>query len=87
MKKEVTMYKLAAIGVLIGAFAFPASAVGQRAHQLRAQGSCQQIVVFQPGRSYAICDGRFWIREPQSGKVVRVPFWRLQQPSDDPNRP
>jgi hypothetical protein len=86
MKKEVTMYKLAALGVLIAALAAPASAVGQRAHQLRVQPPCPQNAVFQPGRNYAMCDGRFWIREPQSGKVVRVPFWRLQRPSD-PNRP
>lgn len=81
------MYKLAAFGALIAALAFPASAVGKRAPQPRVQSSCAQIAVFQPGRNYAICDGRFWIREPQSGDIVRVPFWKLQQPSDDPNRP
>jgi len=41
-----------------------------------------------PNRNYAICDGRFWIRELQTGQVVRVPFWKLQQPQpNDPNRP
>jgi hypothetical protein len=87
MNKEVTMYKFAALVVLIAALAFPASAVGQRAQQVRAQVSCPQVAVFPPGRKFAVCDGRFWIHEPLTGKVVRVPFWRLQQPSDDPNRP
>lgn len=86
MKEEVTMYKLAALGVLIAALAAPANAVGQRAHQLRVQPPCPQNAVFRPGRNFAMCDGRFWIREPQSGKVVPVPFWRLQRPSD-PNHP
>ena len=86
MKKEVTMYKLVALGVLIAALAAPAGAIGKRSPQPRVQVSCSQRAVFMPNRSYAICDGRFWIRELETGQVVRVPFWRLQQPND-PNRP
>ena len=80
------MYKLAAFGALILALAAPASAVGQRAHQPRAELTCSQRAVFRPGRNYAICDGRFWVRLAQSQQVVPVPFWRLQQ-GNDPNRP
>jgi hypothetical protein len=86
MKQEVTMYKLVALGTLIAALAAPANAVGQRSHQPRVQVSCSQRAVFLPGRDYAICDGKFWMHEPQTRQVVRVPFWRLQQPND-PNRP
>ena len=78
------MYKFAAIGALIAALAVPAGAAGQRlsAGQSRALVNCREIVVFRPGRSYAMCNGRFWIRDPQTGKVVATSFWRLQQPSD-----
>jgi M6 family metalloprotease-like protein len=80
--------KLGIIAAVIAAIAFPASAVGQRvrAHQLRVHFVCQDAV-FRPGRNYAICDGRFWMRESQTRKLVPVPFWRLQQPYGEPNRP
>lgn len=79
------MYKLAALGALILALAAPANAIG-RTHQPRAQLSCSQRAIFMPGRSYAICDGKFWVRLAQTQQVVSVPFWRLQQ-GNDPNRP
>ena len=79
------MYKLAALGILILALAAPANAIGKRAPQPRAQLSCSQRAVFRPGRNYAICDGKFWVRLAET-QVVSVPFWRLQQ-GNDPNRP
>jgi hypothetical protein len=78
------MYKFAAIGALIAALAVPASAAGQRVRSghSQAQAPCREIVVFRPGRNYAMCNGRFWIRDPQTGNVVATSFWRLQQPAD-----
>ena len=82
------MYKLLTLAALIAALAVPAGAVAKRSPQPRVQVSCSQRAVFQHGRNYAICDGRFWIRDVETGQVVRVPFWRLQQPNPyDPNRP
>jgi hypothetical protein len=88
------MYKLAAIGVLIAALAAPASAVGQqaRAHEVRVLSNCEQTAVFLPGRNYSICDGRIWMRDPRTGKLVPVTFWRMQHLydphlADDPQRP
>ncbi len=84
------MYKFAVIGALIAALAVPASAAGQRvrAGHHRDSASCRQIAVFMPGRNYAMCSGRFWIRDPQTGSVVATSFWRLQQPSNsNPDRP
>ena len=84
------MYKFAVIGALIVAFAVPTSAIGQRvrAGQALDRASCLQPLVFRQGRSYAMCGGRFWIRDPQTGRVVAVPFWRLQQPQPfNPNLP
>jgi hypothetical protein len=83
------MKKLATIGALIAALAIPASAAGQRAHlvRARAQALCPQTVVFPPGRDYAICGGRFWIRDA-NGKIVPVTFWQLQHRNEPPdNRP
>ena len=35
-----------------------------------------------------MCDGKFWIRDPETGKVVAVSFWRLQHLNDpNPDRP
>jgi hypothetical protein len=86
MNKEVTMYKLVALVAVVAALAVPANAIGKRSPQPRVQVNCSEKAVFLPGRSYAICDGRFWMRQPQTRQVVAVPFWRLQQPND-PNRP
>jgi hypothetical protein len=84
------MYKLAAIGALIATLAAPASVTGQRAraHQVRVQSTCAETAEFLPGRNYAICDRRIWIRDPETGEVVPVSFWRLQHLSDpNPDRP
>ena len=84
------MYKLATIAALAAALAAPASAVGahKALHHARAKALCPQSVIFQPGRDFAVCGGRFWIRDPQTGQVVQVSFWQLQH-RDDPsdNRP
>lgn len=80
------MYKLAALGALILALAAPANAIGQRAPKPKAEQACSQRAIFLPGRNYAICDGKFWVRTAQTQQVVSVPFWRLQQ-GNDPNRP
>jgi hypothetical protein len=86
MDKEVSMYKLVTLVALI-ALAIPATALGQKSHQRsRAVVRCSEEAVFLPGRDYAICGGRFWVRMVQSRKIVAVPFWRLQQ-GNDPNRP
>ena len=82
------MYKLAALGILILALAAPANAMGKRAPRPQAQLSCPQRVIFRPGRNYAICDGKFWVRLAETRQVVSVPFWRLQLGNNpDPNRP
>jgi hypothetical protein len=87
MNKEVSMFKLVTLAALIAGLAIPASALGQRSHlQSRAVVRCSEEAVFLPGRNYAICGGRFWIRLAQTRQVVAVPFWRLQQ-GNDPNRP
>jgi hypothetical protein len=82
------MYKLFTIGALVAALAAPASAAGQgaRARHASAQIACPQTVVIQPGRNYGMCGHRFWVRDPQTGLVKAVPFWRLQHgndPTDD----
>jgi hypothetical protein len=89
MIKEVTMLKLVTLVAFIAALAIPASALGQRSHQhSRAVVKCSEEAVFLPGRDYAICGGRFWVRLAQTRQVVAVPFWRLQLgPNPDPNRP
>jgi hypothetical protein len=37
-----------------------------------------------PGRGYGACGGRFWVRDPKTGQVKAIPFWRLQR-INDPN--
>jgi len=87
------MYKLGLIAAVIAALTAQASAATQgarRAHQARAQTSCPQAVVFLPGRRYGICGGGYWVRNPESGKLQQVRFWRLQHlydPPDGPDRP
>jgi hypothetical protein len=78
------MYKLATIGALVAALAAPASAFGQRVpvRHARAQIACPQIVVIVPGRGYGMCGHRFWIRDPQTGQLKALPFWRLQRLND-----
>jgi hypothetical protein len=78
------MYKLFTIGALVAALAAPAIAAGQgvSARHARAQVSCPQAVVFPPGRPYGFCGHRFWVRDPKSGQVKAIPFWRLQRLSD-----
>ncbi|HEY6835145.1 MAG TPA: hypothetical protein VI142_01635 [Gaiellaceae bacterium] len=85
------MYKLATIAALVAALAAPASALGAHkagAYHARAKSLCPQSVIFPPGRDFAVCGGRFWIRDPQTGRIEQVSFWQLQHrfdPSD--NRP
>ncbi len=78
------MHKLFIIGALVAALAIPASAVGQGVseRQAKAQIACPQTVVMVPGRNYGICGHRFWIRDPKTGQVKAVPFWRLQHQND-----
>jgi hypothetical protein len=81
------MYKLATIAAVVAALAAaPGAAAGHKAPQrhARAKALCPQSAVFLSGRDYAVCGGRFWIRDPQTGQVVSVPFWRLQR-LNDPN--
>jgi hypothetical protein len=87
-RKELIMYRLVTIGALIAALAAPASAAGHgaRAREARAQIACPQNVVIPPGRGYGMCGHRFWVRDPQTGRVKAIPFWRLQRlndPSED----
>ena len=78
------MYKLFTIGALVAALAAPASAAGGglRARHAREQIACPQTVVMPPGRKYGMCGYRFWVRDPQTGRVKSIPFWRLQRLSD-----
>jgi hypothetical protein len=80
------MYKLATIGAMVAALAIPATATGHgtAARHARAQIACPQSVVMPPGRNYGMCGHRFWVRDPQSGQVKAIPFWRLQH-QNDPN--
>jgi len=76
--------KLATIGALVAALAVPATAAGQgvAVRHARAQISCLQNVVFPPGRNYGMCGRLFWVRDPHTGQVKAIPFWRLQRLSD-----
>jgi hypothetical protein len=81
------MRKLVVIGALVAALAASAAnAAGQKAHmhRARAQALCPQSVIFRPDRAYAVCGGRFWIRDPQTGQIEQVSFWRLQHLNDPP---
>ena len=80
------MYKLAAIGATVAALAIPATAAGHgvNGRHARAQIACPQSLVMPPGRNYGMCGHRFWVRDPQSGQVKSIPFWRLQR-LNDPN--
>jgi hypothetical protein len=78
-------YKLGTIAALLAALAAPSSAAAQRArteHEARGQAFCPQALVFLPGRKYATCGGRFWVRDPETGKVQAIPFGRLQHLQD-----
>jgi hypothetical protein len=87
-EKGGVIAKLFIIGALIAALAIPAAASAHRApaRHARIKALCPQSVVFLPGRDYAVCGGRFWIRDPETGQTVQVSFWRLQHrfdPSSD----
>src|SRR5262249_51489058 len=87
--KGGVMSKLFIIGALVAALAGPASAAGHRSPARHPRGKvlCPQSVIFLPGRAFATCGGRFWIRDPQTGQIVSVPFWRLQHLNDPPDGP
>jgi hypothetical protein len=78
------MHKLAIIGALIAALAAPAgaAALGARARPARVLIACPQTVVILPGRGYGVCGHRFWLRDPHTGQVKAIPFWRLQRLND-----
>lgn len=81
------MYKLATIGILVVALAGPASAAGKRApvRPSGAQALCANPVLISPARGYTLCGGRIWVRDPETGKVVTVSFWRLQNMNRGPD--
>ena len=80
------MYKIATIGVLVVALAGPASAAGKRAPvRPSVQALCAKSVIISPARGYGLCGATFWIRDPETGKVRAVPFWRLQQMNQGPD--
>jgi hypothetical protein len=83
------MYRLATIGFLVAALAGPAIAAGHRAPlRLRgAQALCPQTVIISPARGYALCGGRIWVRDAETGKVKAIPCWRLQHMNAGPDRP
>lgn len=83
------MYKLVTIGALVAALAAPASAAahGTRVHKARAQAGCPQALVFPPRRDYGLCGSRFYVRDPETGKVEAIPFGRLQHLGEGPDRP
>jgi hypothetical protein len=74
-------YKLGIIAALIAALAAPTSAAGKGVapRHARAQVACPQIY---PGRPYGLCGGKIWVRDPQTGQVKAIPFWRLQRLND-----
>jgi hypothetical protein len=81
------MYKLATIAFLVAALVGPASAAGKRApvRPRAVQALCAQTVIIPPARGYVFCGGRFWVRDPETGKVKSIPFWRLQHMNDGPD--
>ncbi len=83
------MYKLATIGALVVALAGPASAAGHRTpfRHTGVRAFCPQAVIISPARGYTVCGGRFWVRDPETGKVKAIPFWRLQHMNEGPDRP
>ena len=76
------MYKLVTIGALIAALVAPVTGQGMRVRPARVQIACPQTVVVPPGRGYGMCGHRFWVRDPQTGKVKAIPYWRLQRLTD-----
>ena len=73
------MYKLITIGALVVALAGPASAAGKRAPvRPSAQTLCATTISISPARGYGFCGGRYWVRDPETGKVTPVPFWRFR---------
>ena len=82
------MYKFAAIGALIAALAVPAGAAGQRVrgNHARDRASCLVPAAFRPARNYTVCAGRFWIRDPETRKIMAISFGRLQH-MGEPDRP
>jgi hypothetical protein len=80
------VYRLVTIGALVAALAVPAAAAGKgmTGRHARAQIACPHGVVMIPGRGYGACGGRFWVRDPKTGQVKAIPFWRLQR-INDPN--
>ena len=80
------MYKLATIGIVVVALAGPASAAGKRAPvRPSVQTLCAQSVIISPARGYGFCGGRIWVRDPETGQVVAVSFWRLQNMNRGPD--
>ena len=81
------MCKLAIIGVLVAALVGPASAIGKRApvRPSGAQVLCANPVLISPTRSYTLCGGRIWVRDAETGQVVAVSFWRLQNMNKGPD--
>jgi len=77
------MQKLVIIGALVVALAGPTSAAGKRAPvRPSAQALCAKSVIISPSRGYGLCGGRFWLRDPQTGRVRAAPFWRLEHMND-----
>jgi hypothetical protein len=76
------MYKLVIIGACVPALAAPAMGQGMRVPHARTQIACPQNLVILPGRGYGMCGHRFWVRDPQTGQIKTIPFWRLQRLSD-----
>jgi hypothetical protein len=85
------MYKLATIGALIAALALPAAAAGHRARpqQNFVRTLCKKQPVFPPGKDYTFCGPRVfrgsitvWVRDPETGQVVPMPFGRWQHQRD-----
>jgi hypothetical protein len=81
------MHKFAIIGLLVVALAGPASASGKRApvRPSGAQALCANPVPISPTRGYSLCGGRIWVRDPQTGGIVAVSFWRLQNMNKGPD--
>ena len=81
------MYRLATIGALVAALAIPAGAAahGIRGHRTHARIACPQNVVILPGRAYGMCGHKIWVRDPETGQLETMPFWRLQRMNQRPD--
>ena len=76
------MYKLVTLGACAPVIAASAIGQGMHARDARAQIACPQNLVILPGRGYGMCGHRLRVRDPRTGPIKAIAFWRLQRLSN-----